>query len=167
LVINHVLSELDADAVAVRGRAWTLVASGGYDIVTTIDPRAQQVLEHGGPPRRANSVMYGQPARCTPAAVAVEPGTGRVLAYYGGADGAGMDHAGVYVDEEGQVAGYGYQPPGGTFLVHTLAAALNLGISLRSYWVHTPHDQPGRPRQNPSATAASARPTSSASGRAA
>jgi membrane peptidoglycan carboxypeptidase len=93
--------------------------------------------------------MFGQPARLTPAAVAVEPGTGRVLAYYGGADGAGMDHAGVYVDEEGQVAGYGYHPPGGTFLVHTLAAALNLGISLRSYWVHTPHDQPGRPRQNP------------------
>ena len=39
----------------------------------------------------------GQPPNWQAALVAVEPGTGRVLAYYGGNDGAGADYAGWYL----------------------------------------------------------------------
>ena len=46
--------------------------------------------------------MYGQPANLQAALVAVEPGTGRVLAYYGGHDGKGNDYAGFYYDEAGR-----------------------------------------------------------------
>ena len=49
--------------------------------------------------------MAGQPTNLQAALVAVEPGTGRVLAYYGGDDGTGADYAGFYIDEDGDVTG--------------------------------------------------------------
>ena len=38
----------------------------------------------------------------------------------------------------------GRYPPGSSFKVYTLAAALKANISLRSYWDWNPHDMPGR-----------------------
>src|SRR5690606_36187939 len=73
------------------------------------------------------------PGNLRSAAVVVGPGTGRVLAYYGGPDGTGADFAGTYIAEAG-AAGYGAHPPGQTFTVYTLAAALQSGISVRSVW---------------------------------
>ena len=93
--------------------------------------------------------MNGQPANLQAALVAVEPGTGRVLAYYGGHDGKGNDYAGFYFDENGEATGVGRHPPGSSFKVYTLAAALKAGISLNSYWQWTPHDMPGRAEDNP------------------
>ena len=121
-------------------------------IVTTIDARAQQLLEQTADETVAGSVMGGQPGNLQAAAVAVAPGTGRVLAYYGGHDGTGADYAGTYRDADGQMAGFGAHPPGQTMNVYTLAAALDQGISVRSRW-----DAPsvkafpasGRPVQNP------------------
>src|SRR5690606_5438274 len=75
----------------------------------------------------------GQPGNLSAAAVLMEPGTGRVLAYYGGPNGTGADYAGTYLAKTGP-AGYGAHPPGGTFTVYTLAAALQAGISVRSVW---------------------------------
>ena len=46
--------------------------------------------------------MNEQPANLQAALVAVEPGTGRVLAYFGGHDGKGADYAGFYFDENGE-----------------------------------------------------------------
>ncbi len=80
------------------------------------------------------SFMFGQPDNLQAALVAVQPGTGRVLAYFGGADGKGNDFGGFYYDEKGDATGIGRFPPGSSFKVYTLAAALKAGISLDSYW---------------------------------
>ena len=75
--------------------------------------------------------MFGQPANLQAALVAVQPGTGRVLAYYGGHDGTDVDYAGFYFDEKGEATGVGRHPPGSSFKVYTLAAALKAGYSLQ------------------------------------
>ena len=73
------------------------------------------------------SFMFGQPANLQAALVAVQPGTGRVLAYFGGHDGKGADYAGFYYDEKDEATGVGRFPPGSSFKVYTLAAALKAG----------------------------------------
>lgn len=132
LVVAHVLAELRA-APPFRDQPPHYLEEGGFRIVTTIDPRAQALLEHAADGTAPGSLMDGQPGNLRAAAVVVEPGTGRVLAYYGGPDGTGADFAGTYVAESG-AAGYGAHPPGQTFTVYTLAAALQAGISVRSMW---------------------------------
>ena len=48
LIVNHVLDELTHTAGSpFQGRTWDSIANGGYSIVTTIDARAQRVLERG------------------------------------------------------------------------------------------------------------------------
>ncbi|HLT11635.1 MAG TPA: transglycosylase domain-containing protein [Micromonosporaceae bacterium] len=132
LVVAHVLAELRA-APPFRDQPPHYLEEGGFRIVTTIDPRAQALLEHAAAGTAPGSLMDGQPGNLRAAAVVVEPGTGRVLAYYGGPDGTGADFAGTYIAEAG-AAGYGAHPPGQTFTVYTLAAALQSGISVRSVW---------------------------------
>jgi membrane peptidoglycan carboxypeptidase len=145
LVVNQVLSELTQGSQSpFRGMKWSAIVDGGYGIYTTIDPRAQSALEHAADGKVSGSAMYGQPAELQAAAVLVEPGTGRVLGYYGGDEGTGRDYAGIYADERGDWTGFGAHPPGDTFMVHTLAAALKVGYSLNSYWSWPPHDMPGR-----------------------
>ena len=150
LVVNHVLDELShADGSPLRGHSWDSIRNGALAITTTIDPGAQQVLEQSADPTADGSVMYGQPANLQAAGAVVEPGTGRVLAYFGGHDGLGNDYASLYVDENGKATGVGSHPPGGTFMAYTLAAALKAGYSLKSQWLWTPHEQLGRPASNP------------------
>jgi membrane peptidoglycan carboxypeptidase len=144
LVVNHVLSELVNSPGPFKGHSWESIRDGGYKIYTTLDSRAQAAAEAAANPTVAGSVMNGQPATLQAALVGVEPGTGRVLAYYGGQDGNGGDFAGIYKDEDGKWAGFGAHPAGSSFKVYTLAAALKAGISLNSYWQWTPHDMPGR-----------------------
>lgn len=149
LVVNHVLDELShTDGSPLRGHSWDSIRNGGYAITTTIDQRAQRVLEQATDETVDSSVMYGQPERLQAAGAVVEPGTGRVLAYFGGHDGLGNDYAGFYVDEKGEATGVGRYPPGASFMVYTLAAALKAGYSLNSHWLWTPHDQPGRTGAN-------------------
>jgi membrane peptidoglycan carboxypeptidase len=147
LVDNHVVSELDRADWLLQGEAWSRLAQGGYSIVTTLDPKVQRLLETSLDENVDASVMQRQPPGLQAAAVAVEPGTGRVLGYFGG-DPTGLDYAGVYRDAEGESVGAGFHPPGGTFHVHTLAAALRAGISLHSRW-DIRQAQPGRPESNP------------------
>ena len=68
--------------------------------------------------------------------------------YYGGDKGQGSDFAGTYLDENDDVLGWGYHPPGSSFKVYTLAAALRAGYSLRSYWEWQPVDLPGAAGSN-------------------
>ena len=145
LIVNHVLSELThGPASPLRGLTWREIVDGGYKIYTTIDPGVQEAVARSADAQVSGSVMSGQPVDLQAAAVVVEPGTGRVLGYFGGSGGDGPDYAGVYVDEKGDTVGFGAHAPGGTFMVHTLAAALKAGISLNSYWSWQPHDMPGR-----------------------
>ena len=149
LVVNHVLDELShTDGSPLRGQSWDAIQHGGYAITTTIDPRAQGVLEQTADSGVAGSVMAGQPENLQAAGVVVEPGTGRVLAYYGGPDGLGTDYAGFYFDEQNEPTGVGRYPPGSAFMAYTLAAALRAGVSLKSMWRWQPHDQPGRTGDN-------------------
>lgn len=142
--MNHVLDEPSHDVTSpLRGHTWEAIRGGGYAIVTTVDNRAQQVLERGVNETVGTSPMSGQPGNLQAAGVVVEPGTGRVLAYYGGNGGA--DYASFYLDEQRKVTGIGRHPPGGTFMAYTLAAALKAGYSLDSRWRWTPHPQAGRP----------------------
>jgi membrane peptidoglycan carboxypeptidase len=144
LVMNHVFSELVNSPGPFKGKTWESIRDGGYKIYTTLDYHAQMDAEAQADETLKGSQMYGQPTTLQAALVAVEPGTGRVLAYYGGHDGNGGDFAGIYKDEDGKWAGFGAHAPGSSFKVYTLAAALAAGISLQSYWQWTPHDMIGR-----------------------
>src|SRR5690606_15701220 len=165
LVKNHVFSELTNDNPnspfsginPKTGEKWTWkeIEQGGYKIVTTIDKRVQKVAEKYANQKSKESPLYGEPDNLEAALVAVEPGTGRVLGYYGGPDGTDVDYAGIYFDENGEGAGHGRHPPGSSFKVCTLAAALKAGYSLSSYWRRTPHAMPGRAKNNPVRNASS------------
>jgi membrane peptidoglycan carboxypeptidase len=149
LAVRHVLSEL-AHTPGSPFEGWTFdaIRNGGFSITTTIDKRVQKVLFIAADGASDQSPMFGQPVNVQAAGVVVEPGTGRVLAYYGGPDPAGLDHAGVYREDDGQLGGAGAHPPGGSFMVYTLAAALRAGHSLDSWWQWTPHVQEGRDPAN-------------------
>jgi membrane peptidoglycan carboxypeptidase len=135
LVVSHVLSEL-WHADPFRDVPRDHIRNGGYRIVTTIDARAQDLAEAAADIRRptAPAAVRGQPANWQAALVAVEPGTGRVLAYYGGSTGTGADHAGWFYDSDDQARGFGQHPPGSSFKVYDLAEALRQRISVRSVW---------------------------------
>ncbi|GIF68484.1 penicillin-binding protein [Asanoa ishikariensis] len=130
LVVNHVLSELRGTE-PFKDRPFDYVRNGGFRIVTTVDKRAQDAAEAAANIRgeKAPEVVRGQPKNWQSALVAVEPGSGRVLAYYGGDDGLGADYAGWYFDDEGNAAGFGQHPPGSSFKVYDLAEAVRQDIS--------------------------------------
>ncbi|MBQ1059541.1 transglycosylase domain-containing protein [Micromonospora chalcea] len=132
LVVNHVLAELRGTE-PFRGKPDEVIRDGGYRIVTTIDKRVQDAAEAAADIRRdtAPRAVRGQPRNWQAALVAVEPGTGRVLGYYGGDKGSGADYAGWYSDEDGQARGFGQHPPGSSFKVYDLAAAVRDGISVK------------------------------------
>lgn len=135
LVVNHILSEL-RQTEPLRGKPPEYIRDGGFRIVSTIDKRAQDVAEAAADIRRptAPEAVRGQPANWQAALVAAEPGTGRILAYYGGGDGTGADYAGWYYDDEGQARGFGEHPPGSSFKVYDLVEALRQKVSLKSHW---------------------------------
>jgi membrane peptidoglycan carboxypeptidase len=150
LVVQHVLSELRRTP-QFQGKPKGFIENGGFTIVTTVDPLAQSLLEKTADETVKDSAMFGQPENLQAAASVVEPGTGRVLAYFGGHSGTGSDFAGWYYDEDGQPTGYGAHQAGGTFEVYALAAALKDGISIKSYWdARSPQEFPesGRTGKN-------------------
>jgi membrane peptidoglycan carboxypeptidase len=133
LVVAHALAELRRSS-RFRGRPPGTIENGGFAITTTVDVRAQALLESLADETVAGSVMDGEPGNLQAAAVVVEPGSGRVLAFYGGHDGTGADFAGWYYSGEGLAVGYGAHPPGQSFHPYLLAAAVDAGISVRSRW---------------------------------
>ena len=135
LVVSHALSEL-RQTDQFKNKRNEYIQNGGFRIITTIDPRAQQAAQKAADIRRDGTpeALRGQPANWRAALVAVEPGTGRVLAYYGGENGTGADYAGWYFEEDGTAVGFGQHPPGSTFKVYDLAEALRQNISFESVW---------------------------------
>ncbi|MGH3616336.1 MAG: transglycosylase domain-containing protein, partial [Pseudonocardia sp.] len=84
-IINAVTAEL-----AELGISEQDIAQRGLRIATTIDPTRQEQAASA-----AQGVLAGQPANLRSAMVAIDPETGGVLAYYGGANGLGLDYARV------------------------------------------------------------------------
>ncbi|MGN9893452.1 transglycosylase domain-containing protein [Micromonospora sp. L31] len=138
LVVNHVLSEL-RQTEPFQGKPADYIRNGGFKIVTTIDKRVQDAADAAADLRRdtAPEAVRGQPKNWQAALVAVEPGTGRVLGYHGGSDGAGADYAGWYQDENGEARGFGQHPPGSSFKVYDLATAVQEKISVKQHF-HSP-----------------------------
>ncbi|HEX2771144.1 MAG TPA: transglycosylase domain-containing protein [Micromonosporaceae bacterium] len=135
LVVNHVLSEL-RQIEPFKNKPEDYVRNGGFKIVTTLDERVQKAAEAAADIRRdtAPEAVRGQPKNWQAALVAVEPGSGRVLGYYGGNEGSGADYAGWYHDEKGQARGFGQHPPGSSFKVYDLAAAVRDKISVKQHF---------------------------------
>jgi membrane peptidoglycan carboxypeptidase len=125
---NRVDYELTQDGVSED-----LIRRGGLKITTTLDMRLQS--EAVGAVERATK---GAPAALQAGLVAVEPGTGRVRAYYPG-NGSGSKGR-RYVDN----ATFETTQPGSSFKPIVLAAALAKGISLNTvYDGHSPQMFPG------------------------
>ena len=64
------------------------LAQGGLRITTTIDPARQRQAVTA-----AHAALNGQPPDLRSAVVAIDPGTGGIVAYYGGDNGQGLDYA--------------------------------------------------------------------------
>ena len=90
------------------------VALGGLTVTTTIDKAAQKAAEDA-----IAAQTVGAPANLRPALVALDPTTGAVRAYYGGA-----------VAGQADAASYLNPPAGSVFKPITLAAALANGSKL-------------------------------------
>jgi membrane peptidoglycan carboxypeptidase len=95
------------------------IDSGGLKVTTTFDPKAQRAMEvafkKNFPKENAKGVHAG--------AAAVRPGSGEVVAMYGGPD---------YLKRQFNDATQAKLQPGSTFKAFALAAALENNISLKS-----------------------------------
>ncbi|MGX7677211.1 transglycosylase domain-containing protein [Plantactinospora sp. DSM 117369] len=137
-VVNYVKAEMAERGLCTLGAppagkvdCSTALRDGGYRITTTIDWKLQAEAENAAQ-RKKGSPIYEQPKNLMAALVSVEPKTGKVLAYYGGDSGADYDYAGLNTDSAGGLSGG--HPPGSSFKVYTLAAAIEAGISIDSIW---------------------------------
>ncbi|MET4610456.1 membrane peptidoglycan carboxypeptidase [Rhodococcus sp. PvR044] len=108
LIRSQVIKELAANGINEQ-----VLNTEGLQITTTIDQQAQQAAVDA-----VNNNMEGEKPELRTAVVSVDPKTGGVKAYYGGADGAGFDFA-----QSGLQTG-------SSFKVFGLAAALDQGIPL-------------------------------------
>src|SRR5439155_6078786 len=162
LIVHHVLDELSHAKDGSGNAVFPDIKDGGYKIITTINPNLQHAAELYASGVTKDSPLFGQPPNLQAALVAVEPRTGRVLAYYGGPNGSGNDYAGFYADpvlDSGDPTGVGRHPPGSSFKIYTLAAELIDGYSVNSYWDGTsPKEFPksGRTKANPVRNASNA-----------
>jgi membrane peptidoglycan carboxypeptidase len=110
-IIDRVMDELDR-----QGISRAQLAVNGGKIITTIDPRAQQLARDA-----VQTELRGQPANLHSSLVAIDPRSGAVVAYYGGSDGNGFD-----------LAGGPAWNPGSSFKPFTMLAALERDIGMNS-----------------------------------
>jgi membrane peptidoglycan carboxypeptidase len=121
---GYLLSTVQAELEA-HGISENELNRGGLRIVTTVSATAQAAAVAAVGPKIAT-----YPADVHVGLVSVEPGTGKILAMYGGRD---------YVTQPFDDVTQATAPMGSTFKAYVLAAALKAGISLKStYNGHTP-----------------------------
>ncbi|QSB14798.1 transglycosylase domain-containing protein [Natronosporangium hydrolyticum] len=140
-IVRQVRRELEAMGIED-------LTTGGYRITTTIDPAVQEAALDAV--RRQNDAAHWEdlPENVDAAMVAVNPEDGAVLAYYGGEDGTAFDMAGKNWNEAEQ-RWEGGRPPGSTFKIYTLLAAIREGVSVDSHWRTSEYDPGfGRPIEN-------------------
>jgi len=142
-IVHQVMSELSAlkqaDGTPLFPPANTdpdSLLNGGYQIVTTIDKTAQAAAVKYASKTSADAPVHDLVKGIGAAIVAVQPGTGNVLAYYGGDNGTGIDYAGVWNDPVTSTEGLsgGHIQPGSNFKTITMATALSVGMSVKSMW---------------------------------
>ena len=110
LILNEVRKEL-----AAVGFDESRLFRDGLRVTTTVSLGAQQAAIQS-----VNDILAGQPANLRPALVSIDPATGGVIAYYGGAVGTGFDYAQTY------------RQPGSSFKPFVVAAALEQGIGVQA-----------------------------------
>jgi len=126
-IIKYIEAELEANGIRkmLRDQGMPDWKNAGLRIVTSIDPRAQAALEKQLNRDVDGSKMKAQKENLISAGVAIDPATGRILAYYGGTN-KGTDTDWASDDEP--------HPPASSFKPYTLAAALAADISTQSIW---------------------------------
>ncbi|MGF7233693.1 MAG: transglycosylase domain-containing protein, partial [Frankia sp.] len=128
--------------LAAHGITEDQINRDGLRIVTTLDQK-RQYNAYTAVTKVLQSAVAAKPQLQT-GLVAIEPATGRILAWYGG---------GTY-DQQHQSDNISVasMPPGSSFKPIVLAQALQSGISLRSYYnappTYTPSDSVGLPVRN-------------------
>jgi membrane peptidoglycan carboxypeptidase len=110
MVWDKVKQELPADGVEL-----STISTRGLRIYTTIDSKAQSAAENAISQTFTGLADFQKNLR--PALTAVNPGSGAVLAYYGGSKHGNLDYAGNAA-----------RPPGSSFKPYTLAATLTQNI---------------------------------------
>lgn len=127
-IVKYVKNELRAMGISSEEQS-----KGGLRITTTIDPAVQKAAETAANRANEESPLHDFEATYKTALTAVDPGTGRVLAYYGGPKGTGWDYAGPNYNDSGDFIGGG-RPPGSSFKIYTLLAALSDGYGFDTTW---------------------------------
>jgi len=113
------------DELAAHGITENEINRGGMRIVTTFDPKVQAALVQA-----VSRITSGLPPDVRTGVAAVQPGTGAVLAMYGGPD---------YATRPFNDATQSIPPMGSSFKPYVLAAALERGIPLSAtYDGHSP-----------------------------
>ncbi|MGQ0625331.1 MAG: transglycosylase domain-containing protein [Sporichthyaceae bacterium] len=118
---GYILTMIRAELKA-RGLSTDEIENGGLRIVTTLDPQAQEAAEMAVPEEFPESNTKGLRVGL----VSVQPGTGRILAMYGGKDFLGKDKF-----AQVNTATYPIQA-GSTMKIFTTASLLENGYTLRS-----------------------------------
>lgn len=116
LIKTQVLKEL-----AEQGISEQQLNTGGLQITTTIDRQTQEATVRG-----VENNLSGEPDSLRASSVSVDPRTGAVRGYYGGADGVGYDFAKAPLQS------------GSTFKLFGLAAMLDEGKSLATEFDSSP-----------------------------
>ena len=112
LIVRQVTAELQADGISTHELNY-----GGLQIRTTINKRAQQAALSSIDAVYGHLTKQQKKDKLREALVAVDPATGGVLAYYGGANGVGTDYA------------LAWRAPGSSFKPFTLAAVLDANLA--------------------------------------
>jgi membrane peptidoglycan carboxypeptidase len=128
MIIKYVRQELLA--MGIKQDEWD---KGGLQIVTTIDPDVQTAAENAAAQTSKKSPLNDLDKTYKSALVAIDPATGRVLGYYGGNKGGDYDYAGPNYKDDGSYDSGG-RPPGSTFKIYTLLAALSAGYGFDTTW---------------------------------
>jgi membrane peptidoglycan carboxypeptidase len=128
MIKKYVMREL-----AAMGIPSEKITKGGLRIRTTIDEKVQAAAEKAVDRDNVDSPMHDLSKTYTPALVAIDPDNGRVMAYYGGKNGSDFDFAGPTWDAKGDLVSNG-TPPGSTFKIYTLLAALSNGYGFDTTW---------------------------------
>nr|WP_323373563.1 transglycosylase domain-containing protein [Plantactinospora alkalitolerans] len=148
-VVNYVRAEMaemklchdgPIPAGSTKPNCQAALVTDGYRIKTSINLKMQDAAEKAAQQEKSSSPLNGQPKNLQAALVSIEPASGQVLAYYGGNDGTGIDYAGKNILGGELVGGH---PPGSSFKVYTLAAAIDAGISIESHWDSLPFTPDG------------------------